>query len=93
MRKNRRTFNRNKIEIMKAPHLQAQIIYNGILKKLPYNEDVFFNKKSAISISLITVMKILEFQPYDVYTVDQCYNVRVYWDEVEKELDRIYNSN
>jgi hypothetical protein len=77
---------------MKTAHLEAQIIYNGILNKLPYNDDFYFNKKSAISISLITVMKILEFQPYDVYTVEQSNNVSFYWDEVKKELERIYKT-
>ena len=77
---------------MKKSHLEAQIIYNGILKKLPYNEDIFSNKKSAISISFITVMKILEFQPCDFYTIEQWDNVKTYWDEVKEELERIYET-
>ena len=75
---------------MGSPQLQAQIIYNGILKKLPFNEDIAFNQKSAISISFITVMQILEFQPYDIYTMEQCGKVKVYWDNVNEELERLY---
>jgi hypothetical protein len=77
---------------MKTSYLEAQIIYNEILKKLPYNEDIFFNKKQAISISFITVMKILEFQPYDIYTIEQSNNVNIYWNEVKEELERIYKT-
>ena len=54
-----------------TPNLKAQIIYNGILKKLPYTKDKIELKKCAFEISMIQIEEILKVA---FYSKDEIYN-------------------
>jgi hypothetical protein len=62
-------------------NLKAQIIYNGILKKLPYSKDTTELKKCALEISMIQVEEILD-------AVGTNYSVN-YWQKVKIELENL----
>jgi hypothetical protein len=38
---------------------------------------------------LISVDEVLKYQPYDVYTIEQCDNVNNYWQEVKQEIEKL----
>jgi hypothetical protein len=44
---------------------------------------------NAIECALIAVDEVLKYQPYDVYTIEQCNNVNNYWREVKKEIEKL----
>jgi len=39
--------------------------------------------------ALRMVDEVLKQQPYDVYTMEQCDNVNMYWNNVKKEIDSL----
>ena len=47
------------------------------------NGNSFFAKVCAF----IVVDEILKYQPYDIYTIEQCDNVHKYWQEVKSEIE------
>ena len=49
------------------------------------NGNSFFAKECA----LIVVDEILKYQPYDIYTIEQCDNVNKYWEEVKSEIENL----
>jgi hypothetical protein len=64
-----------------------------VLKYLKIRTDKMFNgwwhKKMAKQCALIAVDEVLKYQPYDVYTIEQCNNVNNYWHEVKQEIQKL----
>ena len=55
-------------------------------------DENFFSLKEILENSKyyakIIVKQILKNQPYDIYTIEQCNNIRNYWDEVNQEIEK-----
>jgi len=49
------------------------------------NEYIELAKES----SLLCVDEILKYQPYDIYTIEQSYNVNSYWQETKQEIEKL----
>jgi hypothetical protein len=52
----------------------------------PESNEKFYNPKQC---ALIAVDEVLKYQPYDVYTIEQCNNVNNYWQEVRQEIEKL----
>ena len=64
-------------------NLKAQIIYNTIIKKLPYTKDEIELKKCALEISMIQVEEILKVA---FYSNDEIYDFFI---KVKIELENL----
>jgi hypothetical protein len=38
---------------------------------------------------LIAVDEIINYQPFDIYTIEQCMSVNKYWQEVKQEIEKL----
>jgi hypothetical protein len=38
---------------------------------------------------LFVISEILKYQPYDIYTIEQCDNVHKYWQQVKTEIENL----
>lgn len=47
------------------------------------------HKHNAKTCALIAVDEILKYQPYDIYSIEQCNNVNNYWQEVKQEIEKL----
>jgi hypothetical protein len=39
--------------------------------------------------ALIAVDEIINYQPFDIYTIEQCMSVNKYWQEVKQEIEKL----
>jgi hypothetical protein len=39
--------------------------------------------------ALKTVDEIINYQPFDIYTIEQCMSVNKYWQEVKQEIEKL----
>jgi hypothetical protein len=47
------------------------------------------DKEGAIYCALKTVDEIINYQPFDIYTIEQCMSVNKYWQEVKQEIEKL----
>ena len=71
---------------------KAKQLVNTFLESLYDNGSFSFKKilyAKAKQCALIAVDEILTYQPYDIYTIEQCNNVNNYWKQVKTEINNL----
>jgi hypothetical protein len=48
-----------------------------------------YNIEIAKLCALKTVDEIINYQPFDIYTIEQCMSVNKYWQEVKQEIEKL----
>jgi hypothetical protein len=75
-----------------TPKEKAKDLVNSFYQPLGYlkcgvNNTIMW--EHAKQCALIAVDEVLKYQPYDVYTIEQCNNVNNYWNEVKQEIEKL----
>ena len=70
-----------------TPKEKAAELFNKFKNTLP--DAVEVSKQHIVDCALIAVQEILKYQPYDIYTVEQCGNVNNYWQQVKQEIEKL----
>ena len=71
-------------EMYNSPHCGVKHFRNNHYCEC--SEISYFQAKQC---ALIAVDEVLKYQPYDVYTIEQCNNVNNYWNEVKQEIEKL----
>ncbi len=53
-----------------------------------FGDKVLYNY-DAKQCALKTVDEIINYQPFDIYTIEQCMSVNKYWQEVKQEIEKL----
>jgi hypothetical protein len=73
------------VEKFKFETKRSEIINDILLGDI----SVIFKHYKAKQCALMAVDEVLKYQPYDVYTIEQCNNVNNYWNEVKQEIEKL----
>ena len=70
----------------KALFLLSEINNSPVTQEL-FKKASYYAQQDLKRKCLFVISEILKYQPYDIYTIEQCDNVHKYWQQVKTEIE------